>query len=65
MCFIDLFNKEIIGYRAGPNKTALLVKQTFQTVIDNLKDIQIFHTRYGTEFKKQVIEKTLKSFDIT
>ncbi len=26
---IDLFNREVIGYNAGPNKTAELVQQTF------------------------------------
>ena len=41
---VDLFNREIIGYSAGANKTANLVKAAFQTVSGNLKDIQIFHT---------------------
>lgn len=62
---IDLFNREIIGYSAGPNKTASLVKQEFQTVKGNLKDIQIFHTDRGNEFKNQLIEDTLKTFEIT
>ena len=62
---IDFFNREIIGYSAGPNKTALLVKQAFQTVNGNLKDIQIFYTDRGNEFKNQLIEETLKAFDIT
>lgn len=62
---IDLFNREIIGYSAGPNKTALLVKQAFQTVNGSLKDIQIFHTDRGNEFKNQIIEDTLKTFEIT
>lgn len=62
---IDLFNREIIGYSAGPNKTALLVKQAFQTINGNLKDIQIFHTDRGNEFKNQLIEETLNAFDIT
>jgi transposase InsO family protein len=62
---IDLFNREIIGYSAGPNKTALLVKQAFQTINGNLKDIQIFHTDRGNEFKNELIEETLKTFEIT
>jgi hypothetical protein len=41
--FIELFNRKVIGYSAGSNKTALLIKQAFQTVNGNLKDIQIFH----------------------
>ncbi len=62
---IDLFNREIIGYSAGTNKTASLVKQAFQTIKGNLKDIQIFHTDRGNEFKNQLIEDTLKTFEIT
>lgn len=62
---VDLFNREIIGYSAGPNKSALLVKQAFQTIDGNLKDIQIFHTDRGNEFKNQLIEDTLKTFEIT
>ena len=62
---IDLFNREIIGYSAGPDKTALLVKQAFQTINGNLTDIQIFHTDRGNEFKNRLIEDTLKTFEIT
>ena len=62
---IDLFNREIIGYSTGSNKTASLVKQAFQTIKGNLNDIQIFHTDRGNEFKNQLIENTLKTFEIT
>ena len=61
---VDLFNREIIGYSAGRNKTAELVKQAFQSVKGNLKDIQIFHTDRGNEFKNQTIDETLKAFEI-
>jgi len=61
---VDLFNREIIGYSAGRNKTAGLVKQAFQSVNGNLKDIQIFHTDRGNEFKNQTIDETLKAFEI-
>ncbi|XIJ22902.1 IS3 family transposase [Lacrimispora sp. JR3] len=61
---VDLFNREIIGYSAGRNKTADLVKQAFQSVKGNLKDIQIFHTDRGNEFKNQTIDETLKAFEI-
>ena len=33
---LDLFNREIIGYSAGPNKDAELVKKAFCTVQTNL-----------------------------
>lgn len=62
---VDLFNREIIGYSAGPHKTAQLVKQAFMTVKDSLKNIHIFHTDRGNEFKNQLIEETLTAFDIT
>lgn len=61
---VDLFNREIIGYSAGPNKTANLVKQAFQTVTGDLRDICIFHTDRGNEFKNRLIEKTLEAFEI-
>ena len=52
---VDLFYREIIGYSAGRNKTANLVKQAFQFVEGNVKDIQIFHTDRGNEFKNLTI----------
>lgn len=61
---VDLFNREIIGYSAAPNKTATLVKRAFQSVSTNLKEIKIFHTDRGNEFKNQLIEETLTAFDI-
>ena len=61
---IDLFNREIIGYSAGLHKTASLVKQAFQTVSGNLKDIHIFHTDRGNEFKNKLIDETLDAFEI-
>lgn len=62
---VDLFNREIIGYSAGPHKTASLVKQAFMTVGGSLEKIKIFHTDRGNEFKNQLIEETLEAFDIT
>lgn len=62
---VDLFNREIIGYSAGPHKTAKLVKQTFMIVSGSLEKINIFHTDRGNEFKNQLIEETLEAFDIT
>jgi transposase InsO family protein len=61
---VDLFNREIIGYSAGRNKTADLVKQAFGSVKGNLQDIQIFHTDRGNEFKNQTIDQTLAAFNI-
>ena len=59
---VDLFNREITGYSAGPHKTAKLVKQAFMTVSGSLEKISILHTDRGNEFKNQLIEETLVSF---
>ncbi len=53
---IDLFNREIIGYSAGPKKDAMLVYQAFSRINANLNDVSIFHTDRGSEFKNDVIE---------
>ena len=62
---VDLFNREIIGYSAGPHKTAALVKQAFMAVNGSLEKINIFHTDRGNEFKNQLIEETLETSSIT
>ncbi len=61
---IDLFNREIIGYSAGPKKDAILVYQAFSRINANLNDISIFHTDRGSEFKNNVIEGLIETFDI-
>ena len=62
---VDLFNREIIGYSAGSHKTAKLVKEAFMTANGSLKDVRIFHTDRGNEFKNQLIDETLEAFEIT
>ncbi len=62
---VDLYNREIFGYSAGPNKTANLVSQAFATVSTNLNNIQIFHTDRGNEFKNQLFDDTLETFSIS
>ena len=54
---VDLFHREIIGYRAGKNKNSNLVMQAFSKVKINLKQIQIFHTDRENEFKNQQIDE--------
>lgn len=61
---VDLYNREIIGYSAGPNKDANLVGQAFASVKHDLRKIQMFHTDRGSEFKNQVIDEALQSFEI-
>ena len=65
VCLItDLHNREILGYSAGPNKTADLVYKAFSTIKCNLMNIQIFHTDRGNEFKNNSIENLLNGFGI-
>lgn len=61
---IDLFNREIIGYSAGPQKDAMLVYQAFTRINENLSKISIFHTDRGSEFKNNVIEGLIETFNI-
>ena len=44
---VDLFNREVIGYAAGPRKTAQLVKEAFATVKGSLSNVHYF--RYGVQ----------------
>lgn len=65
VCFlVDLFNREIIGYSAGPNKDASLVYRTFARVKTRLDDITLFHTDRGNEFKNKIIDEVLDTFKI-
>lgn len=61
---IDLFNREIIGYSAGPNKDAALVSRAFSTVQGDLSQIQWFHTDRGSEFKNEKMDELLETFKI-
>ncbi|MFS1511322.1 IS3 family transposase [Chengkuizengella sp. SCS-71B] len=62
--FIDLFNREIIGYSTGPNKDAALVYRAFASIQRDLRKIQYFHTDRGNEFKNKLIDEVLETFDI-
>ncbi len=65
ICLIlDLFNREIIGYSAGMNKDAKLVHKAFSKIKTNLKEINIFHTDRGNEFKNKLIDDLLCNFNI-
>jgi putative transposase len=62
--FVDLYNREIIGHSAGPNKDAQLVYQALSTVKADLRKIQLFHTDRGNEFKNKTIDEALETFNI-
>jgi len=61
---LDLFNREIIGYSAGPRKDAELVKAAFVSVKGNLQAISIFHTDRGKEFDNKLINDVLDGYGI-
>lgn len=62
--FVDLYNREIIGHSAGPNKDAELVYKALSTVKTDLRKVQLFHTDRGNEFKNKLIDEALNTFDI-
>ncbi|WP_427448956.1 IS3 family transposase [Pedobacter suwonensis] len=62
--FVDLFNREIIGYSAGPNKTADLVYKALASMKGNLHTIQMFHTDRGKEFDNKLLSEALETFGI-
>lgn len=62
---VDLFNREIIGYSAGRNKDAELVKAAFYSSDVNLSKISVFHTDRGNEFKNKAIDDVLATFVIS
>lgn len=65
VCFItDLYNREIVGYSVGPRKTSELVFEAFKTLKFNLKNVALFHTDRGLEFKNSKIESLLENNNI-
>lgn len=61
---LDLYNREIIGYSAGPKKNVQLVFDAFSIMRVPLDKIQIFHTDRGNEFDNILIDEVLDVFDI-
>lgn len=62
--FVDLFNREIVGFSTGPNKDALLVYRAFASIKVDLRKIQLFHTDRGNEFKNKLIDDAIETFNI-
>ncbi|WP_374697088.1 hypothetical protein [Spiroplasma endosymbiont of Polydrusus formosus] len=63
---IDLFNREIIGYsvaRDKQNSTTSAKKPSIQLHKRPLKQITLFHTDWGNEFKNKIIDNTLNIFN--
>lgn len=62
--FVDLFNREIVGFSTGPNKDAALVYRAFSSIKKDLRKIEYFHTDRGSEFKNKLIDEALETFEI-
>ncbi|WP_404810001.1 IS3 family transposase [Metabacillus halosaccharovorans] len=62
--FVDLFNREIIGYSTGRHKNALLVYRALASIKTDLRNIKLFHTDRGSEFKNKLIDEALATFNI-
>ena len=61
---IDLSNREIIGYSAGPNKDANLIEKALLKCRYSLKDIKFFHSDRGREYDNIKIDEILEAFKI-
>ena len=61
---LDLCGRKILGSAVGNKKDAKLVETAFYSVQADLRNINIFHTDRGGEFKNQVIEGILSAFGI-
>jgi len=61
---LDLCGRKILGSAVGNRKDAKLVETAFYSVQTDLRQINIFHTDRGSEFKNQVIEQILNAFGI-
>ena len=61
---MDLYNRENIGYSCSKHKNAQLVYDAIATIKTNLKNLQIFHTDRGSEFKNDKIDELLQLFQI-
>ena len=61
---VDLWNREIVGFSAGRNKTAELVYQAFESISYPLNRINIFHTDRGSEFKNYIIDSLIEKYQL-
>lgn len=61
---INMYNRAIVGFSSGENKTSELVYKAFVNSNINLSKVQIFHTDRGLEFKNKLIDDFLYAFNI-
>jgi len=61
---LDLCGRKILGSAVGNKKDAKLVETAFYSVQSDLRQINIFHTDRGSEFKNQVVDQIVNAFGI-
>ena len=61
---LDLCGRKILGSAVGNSKDAKLVETAFYSVQADLRQIGLFHTDRGSEFKNHVVEQLLTTFGI-
>jgi transposase InsO family protein len=61
---LDLCGRKILGSAVGHRKDAKLVETAFYSVQADLRQIKLFHTDRGSEFKNQIIEGIISTFGI-
>ena len=61
---LDLCGRKILGSAIGNQKNARLVETAFYSVNADLRQINLFHTDRGSEFKNHAIEQLLEAFGI-
>ncbi|GAB0167867.1 IS3 family transposase [Lysinibacillus sp. CTST325] len=62
--FVDLFNREIVGASAGPNKDAALVYKALSSIKGDLTNMQLFHTDRGSEIDNKLMTEATETFGI-
>jgi transposase InsO family protein len=61
---LDLCGRKILGSAVGSKKDAKLVETAFYSVQSDLRQLKLFHTDRGSEFKNMAIEQILEAFGI-
>ena len=61
---IDLYNREIVGFSVGEQKTAELVKEAFDNSHIDFNKMMIFHTDRGREFDNRLIDNFLEEHSV-
>jgi len=59
---LDMAGRDIIGYAAGRKHDAKLVRKALYRADVDLRNVEIFHTDRGTEFKNEIIDDILHAF---